>query len=127
MAEQTTKKTLIGAGVLFGAALLVFGNKSNVPQQREAPKQKEFLTSAQAWATCQNAMLAAAKFPDKAEVPFVDDQAGLSEGYFAWGPETKHMMMMNGLGLLAPTTGSCNVDKVTGKITGLTINGKTII
>lgn len=76
---------------------------------------------------CQSMMKAASKYPDKAEVPYV---SGLEEstGFaFSWGASTEHMMLMNGLGLMAPASGSCYVSKAEKKITQLTINGKTLI
>lgn len=127
MSERTTKQTIVSAVVVFGAALLFFGNESNVPEPKKPEQARPFMTSEEAWAACQNAIISSSKYPDKAKVPFVDDQAGLSEGYFAWGSSTKHIMLMNGLGVLAPATASCNINKQNGKITSLTINGQSII
>lgn len=81
----------------------------------------------EALAMCQFAMRRASRDPDKAEIPFVDGFEEASGFYFAWGGQTKHMRMRNGLGMDVAASGSCYVSKSTRTITQLTLDGKTII
>lgn len=90
-------------------------------------KTKERIFSAgDALVMCQMAMEAASKYPDKADIPYIGGVEGTNGFSFSWGSSTEHMMWMNGLGMMVPTSGSCFVSKDTKKVTGLTINGKTI-
>jgi hypothetical protein len=60
-------------------------------------------------------------------VPYVNDQGGGGEFYFAWGASTKPVRMKNGFGALLESGASCTVNKQTGQITSLTLNGKSVM
>lgn len=85
------------------------------------------LTHSYALTVCQMAMKKIARDPDKAEIPYVKGSEDSGFFYFAWGADTKHMRMRNGLGLEVPASGTCYVDKVQKRITQLTLNGQQVI
>jgi predicted RNA-binding Zn-ribbon protein involved in translation (DUF1610 family) len=116
---------LIGISIVSAVGFFLLADDAG-PEKKYAPKEVGIGT---ALATCQNIIAEVSKYPAKADVPFVQNQSAKydPEYYFAWGPSTKHAMLMNGLGLMAPTSASCNVNRLTGKITALTINGKTVL
>lgn len=76
---------------------------------------------------CQLTIKQLARDPETAEVPYVNNFGSGDEFYFAWGRSTKFARMRNGLGLEVPVSASCVVDGKQRKITGLTLDGKTVI
>lgn len=113
--------------VLGFFGIIVWMLSSNDSPKDKQAAQDEGLSAYQALATCKAAMKAASKYPDKAEIPSIGAYSDKDGHMFVWGASTEHMMWMNGLGLMAPTSGSCYVNKTTNTITMLTVNGKTII
>ena len=119
----------------FASFLVVIGIVSAVgfffladdkePEEQYTPREVGIGT---ALTTCQTMIASVSKYPDKADVPFVENQSAKYDPqyYFAWGPSTKHAMMMNSLGMLVPTTASCYVNRQTGNIESLTVNAQTI-
>lgn len=97
------------------------------PAPAAQPVQASF-SEREARMLCVSAFKYISKDPDKAEIPYVKDMGtGAGEYFFAWGPNTKHMRMRNGLGLDVATTGSCIVSTSTRKITSMTVNGKPVL
>lgn len=119
---NTTPWILSGIAFFAGSIWLASSFSTLKPE----PKSSE-LTSPQAFKICLEAIQGVVKAPSKAEIPYVKDYGDEKEAYFAWGANTKKMMLMNGLGLMAPSTGSCVVSKSTNTIITLTIDGKSII
>lgn len=76
---------------------------------------------------CRMALQAASRDPEKADIPYVENQGRGDEYFFAWGAQTKMTRMRNGLGLEVAAPASCTVNGKTQRITSLTINGQTII
>lgn len=70
---------------------------------------------------CKQAILAVAKNPSAAKVPL---GAG-SDGYLSW-PHGHGLRLQNDMGALIDSTASCFTDE-SGKVTGLSINGETIM
>ena len=76
---------------------------------------------------CQTALKAAAKDPENAEVPYVENFGRGDEYVYSWGSQTKMARMRNGLGLEVAASASCVVDGRSQRITSLTLNGQTLI
>lgn len=76
---------------------------------------------------CQSALKKASRDPDKAEVPYVENQGSGDNYYFIWGPTTKMARMRNGLGLEVATSASCTVSGTQKRITSLILDGQAII
>lgn len=76
---------------------------------------------------CRMALQAAARDPEKADIPYVENQGRGDEYFFSWGAQTKMARMRNGLGLEVATSASCVVNAKTQRITSLTLNGQTLI
>ena len=104
-----------------GIGVMIFGEDSPEDLAREKAKQDHM----DAYYICQQAIKYVSKDPDNAEIPYVQNFGSGDEYYFAWGRDTKHLRLKNGLGLDVAASASCIVNK--GKITQLTIDGKTII
>ena len=85
------------------------------------------MSDMEALTLCQMTIKQISKDPEKASVPYVKDNGSGSESYFAWGASTKMLRLRNGLGLEVAGTGSCIVNRDTGRITQLTVNGADII
>lgn len=81
----------------------------------------------EALSMCQFTMQRASRDPERADIPNVDGYEEAAGFYFAWGGQTKHMRMRNGLGLEVAASGSCYVSKSSRTVTQLTIDGKSII
>ncbi len=73
--------------------------------------------------TCQYALKAMSKDPESAEVPYVDNFGSGNEFYFAWGASTKPVRMKNSFGAMLSGGASCIVDKTSGRITSISLNG----
>lgn len=76
---------------------------------------------------CQNALKSAARDPENAEVPYVENFGRGDEYVYSWGAQTKMARMRNGLGLEVAASASCVVDGRSQRITSLTLNGQTLI
>lgn len=76
---------------------------------------------------CQSALKNASRDPEKASVPYVENQGSGDEYYFAWGASTKMARMRNGLGSEVAASASCTVSHSQKRITSLTLDGQTII
>lgn len=76
---------------------------------------------------CQMALKNASRDPEKASVPYVENQGSGDEYYFAWGASTKMARMRNGLGSEVAASASCTVSHSQKRITSLTLDGQTII
>lgn len=116
----------IGAVALFGNPGQPDTSDLVTNKPPEQKKVREF-DSVNALVMCQQMLANVSKYPDKADIPYVDNQ-GTGDGFaFSWGRSTKHMMWMNGLGQMVPTSGFCLVSKSERKIKALSVNGKTIL
>ncbi len=80
----------------------------------------------QALALCQEQIKSASLDRASAEVPYVENMGTGGEFYFAWGAQTKPARLRNGAGLDATASASCIVNRATGQVTQLTLNGITI-
>lgn len=109
--------------LVFGLANLQFGRGF----EGVAVPAADPLSDLQALAMCQNAIVGAAKDPENADVPYVSPSVRGDEFLFSWGASTKMAKLRNGLGIDAATSASCIVNTKTRRITGLTINGQTIL
>lgn len=76
---------------------------------------------------CRMALQAASRDPEKADIPYVENQGRGDEYVYAWGAQTKMARMRNGLGLEVAASASCIVNGKTQRITTLTLNGQTLI
>lgn len=76
---------------------------------------------------CQMALKSAARDPESADIPYVENHGRGDEYVYAWGAQTKMARMRNGLGLDVAASASCVVDGRTKRITSLTLNGQTIV
>lgn len=76
---------------------------------------------------CQFALKRASRDPEKADVPYVENQGSGDNFYFIWGASTKMARMRNGFGLEVATTASCTVSATQKRITSLILDGKAII
>jgi len=76
---------------------------------------------------CQQVLANASRDPGSASIPYVPNAGSGNQYYFAWGNSTTHAHMKNGLGIDVPVSASCFVDGNTNRITGLTLNGETLI
>lgn len=109
----------LGALMLYGlSSCLEAGNKPSAPI---GSSESGALT------LCQSALQRVSLDPATAEVPYVDDMGKGGEFYFAWGASTKPVRMKNGMGTMRAAGASCTVNKQTGKITSLTLDGKTVM
>lgn len=101
--------------------------ESSARSQAQAKAAAEFKSKSDALYLCQTAMRSIAKDPEKAEIPYVDVFDGKDVWMVAWGASTKMMRMRNGLGLEVVASGSCDVNKINGKLVSLTLNGKQLL
>lgn len=115
-----------GASYVALAALMAYGVSSCFGPAK-TPAEPFGSSESGALSVCQSALKAVSRDPETAEVPCVANQGSGSEFYFAWGISTKPVRMKNGFGALLSTGASCTVNKQTGKITGLTLDGKTVM
>lgn len=76
---------------------------------------------------CQTALKSAARDPENADIPYVDNLGKADEYVYAWGGQTKMARMRNGLGLEVAASASCIVDGRAKRITSLTLNGRALI
>lgn len=76
---------------------------------------------------CQTALKAASRDPERADVPYVEGKLSGNEYYFAWGNSTRPVRMRNGFGIEVAAGASCFVDRNSRKVTGLTLDGKSIL
>lgn len=88
-----------------------------------APTEMSF---AQALTKCQYAIKDMSKDPESAEVPYVEDFGSGNEYYFAWGAQTKPVRMTNSFGAMLSAGASCTVNKSTGKIAAISLDGKSV-
>ena len=109
--------------LLWGGYYLITGGES--PASPQADSSGVSIGAAQV--TCELAIKRLSLDPETAEVPFVNGADISGEFSFSWGASTKNIRMRNGLGLDVPASASCSVNKQTGMITFLTLNGETII
>lgn len=86
----------------------------------------EGVSQSMALARCQIALKAMSRDPESAEVPYVNNFGGVNEFYFAWGASTKPVRMKNGFGAILSAGASCIVDRTSGEITSITLDGKTM-
>lgn len=120
MAEQKNSYLVhILTGVVFFGGFLAFC--SGKPDTSKGMRESDALLM------CQMALKKISRDPEKADIPYVDDQGKGTEYYYAWGNSTKLVRMRNGLGLEVAATASCTVDGKTQRITSLTLDGKTIL
>lgn len=122
--EENPMRLVIGWGLVLFVMFGLFNCMGS--DDKDKPKVDVFSES-DAFYLCESAMKLASKYPDKSDIPFIRANELSTEFAYAWGAGTEHMMWMNGLGMMVPTSGSCVVNKQTQAITMLTINGKTII
>lgn len=123
--EAALKANPPGPMAYIASTAIILGVLYACTSGDDTPKERTFGLG-DALYMCQSMMKAASKYPDKADVPYL---TGLEEpnGFlFSWGGSTEHMMFMNGLGNMIPTSGSCYVDRAQEKVTKLSINGKTV-
>lgn len=96
-------------------------NKTNTATSSSATRSG--VSQSAALTTCQYALKTMSKDPESAEVPYVDDFGSGNEFYFAWGVSTKPVRMKNSFGAMLSSGASCIVDKTTGRITSISLNG----
>jgi hypothetical protein len=102
------------------------------PESNKAPAAKSTASSQgmsqiEALGKCQHVLKALSKDPSSAEVPYVDDFGSGNEFYFAWGASSKPVRMKNSYGAMLSAGASCTVNKTTGQITSMTLEGKTVL
>lgn len=124
--EAAAKTNQPGPVSYIASTAIVLGILYACTSGDDKPTERKFGLS-DALYMCQSIMKAASKYPDKAEVPYLTGYEEASGFAFSWGASTEHMMFMNGLGQMMPTSGSCYVNRAEKKVTQLTINGKTVI
>lgn len=124
--EGEKKEPTVPAWVWGGGALLLlvmFKSCGDGPKPSEPPR----FGHVQALTMCQMALKSAARDPENADIPYVENFGSGDEYYYAWGAQTKMARMRNGLGLEVAASASCIVNGKTQRITTLTLNGQTLI
>lgn len=109
--------------VVFG----VIGNCSGEKTAGTTSSASTGVSQSMALASCQYALKALSIDPASAEVPYVNNFGSANEFYFAWGASTKPVRMKNSFGTILSVGASCIVDGSSGKITSLTLDGKTML
>jgi DNA-directed RNA polymerase subunit RPC12/RpoP len=95
--------------------------------QWNKPREPRAFGEADARILCSDAIRAASRDREKAEIPFVPATTRGDEISMSWNDGTGTLRLRNGLGLDVPASASCVVSKSQKRVTILTINGQTII
>jgi hypothetical protein len=120
-------KWVQAAVIIFGSYLVFSCVSGGGSSSKSSGSSQPSFGHVDALTMCQMALKRSSRDPDKAEVPYVNNQGSGNEFYYAWGPGTKVVRMRNGLGLEVAASASCIVDGSTKRITSLTLNGESII
>lgn len=110
--------------VWFGVvSLMVF----SCVYQWNKPREPRAFGEADARVLCADAIRAASRDREKADIPFVPAMTSGDEISMSWNDGTGTLRLRNGLGLEVPASASCVVSRAQKRVTILTINGQTII
>ena len=95
--------------------------------QWNRPREPRAFGEADARILCADAIRAASKDPEKAEIPFVPAFSSGDEISMSWNAGVGMLRLRNGLGLEVPASAACVVSRAEKRVTVLSINGQTII
>lgn len=118
-------KKIFGYLCLALFSMWILSNCSGSKSPATSPSSTKVSQSV-ALTSCQFALKAMSKDPETAEIPYVENFGSGNEFYFAWGASTKPVRMKNGFGAILSYGASCIVDGTTGKITSISLDGKTM-
>ena len=95
--------------------------------QWNQPREPRAFGEADARVLCANAIRAASRDPEKAEIPFVPATSRGDEISMSWNAGAGMLRLRNGLGLEVPSSAACVVSRSQKRVTVLSIDGQTII
>jgi hypothetical protein len=128
--EKEAKPGIFTYLFTFGISIWIitscFGPSSKLSSTATSSSTPPEISFAAALTKCQYALKGQSKDPDSAEVPYVNDFGSGKEFYFAWGASSKPVRMKNSYGAILSAGASCTVNKATGQITSLSLDGRTI-
>jgi len=111
--------------VLFG--LLVAGGVATCVTDKTQPPAEAGLSDGDAAYLCAQAIRAASRDAERAEVPTVLPVRSAGSVVFTWANNTRLLRLRNGLGQEVAATGVCIVDRSGGRIQQLVVDGERLI
>jgi hypothetical protein len=95
------------------------------PGWHPTPIAEPALSDIEALTFCQETIRSQSLNPSNAEIPYSKNSGSRGEYSFSW-PTASGLLLQNAFGAMISSSASCSVNKQTGRITLLTINGKKI-
>lgn len=135
-AESAARKAMLGPNILIAVIVTVgfaiAGGGLYLFTRKPAPRDGSPITYvlgtdlSSAQVVCENAIKKVARDPETTKVPIIRGATAEDTFDFRWSRNTSLVRMRNGLGNEVGVEVSCSVKKSTGKISSLTVDGKTI-
>lgn len=119
---------LLGVALLAFMAWAVWLAVAGEPDKPAAQSQAAAagIDAASAFVICENAIRSASVNPSTAVVPHARAIDNGQSWRYVWLRDAG-MQLQNGFGAMVGAAGACSVDKASGRITQLYVNGETLI